>query len=96
MQSIERAKTMVRSIRAPVTVYLRAGTCYFSKAVAFKSADARDVNAIMIYRPYKRVVVTIYGAVTLKLKWTRAGSIEGVGSNPSLTVEKHAKQIKTR
>jgi hypothetical protein len=76
LATIAEAQKKVRTIKAPVVVYLRGGTYYLSEPVVFGPADSRKPHEKVIYKAFASERVVISGAKALSPTWSPAqGSI---------------------
>ena len=65
------AQKKIRTIRAPVVVYLRGGTYYLTEPVVFRPEDSRKPNEKVVYTAFPREKVVISGAKVLSPVWTQ-------------------------
>ncbi len=71
LATFEAAQIKVRSIREPVTVYIREGTYYLTKPIIFTALDSRNTNEKVEYKSYNSERVVLSGALSLNLQWTQ-------------------------
>ncbi len=72
-QTLDRAQAAVRArqpLRAPITVWVRAGTYYLGSPLVFTPADSGSAQAPVTYAAYPNETVTLSGGVKLNPQWT--------------------------
>lgn len=85
LAGFEAAQVKIRSLRGPVTVYVRGGTYFLKKPVVFTPADSRPPGEGVEYKSYPSERVMISGAVALKVQWQRhKGNIYKAAVPPGL------------
>jgi hypothetical protein len=69
LATIEAAQKKVRTVREPVTVFVREGTYFLPKPIVFSPEDSRKQGESVVYKAYPGEKVIISGAIPLTLNW---------------------------
>ncbi|MBK8504587.1 MAG: PDZ domain-containing protein [Saprospiraceae bacterium] len=69
LASFDKVLAQARTIRGPVTIYLREGKYYLDQSIVFTLEDSRGPGEEMVIQAYPDEKVVISGAIPLDLTW---------------------------
>jgi hypothetical protein len=67
--SLEKSLAEARTIKGPVTIFLRTGTYYLNRTIVFAPEDSRGPGEELTFQAYPKEEVVVSGAIPLKLTW---------------------------
>lgn len=74
LATFAQAQKKIRSIKAPVVVYLRGGTYYLPEPVIFRPEDSRKPSEKVVFKAFPKEKVIISGAKVLSSTWIKGQS----------------------